>query len=137
VLRSRIEEFANPTGAALSNYVGNELPYASHVSLSARFGHVQPLADGSSVEFNATLQHLSKQYADVQNTAAIAIEPQTYVNLGASWTSPERRWTVSLRVRNATNRDHVVLRTMIPSVDVDAANYNAPRTWLATLRHDF
>lgn len=137
LLRSRIEEFANPTGAALSNYVGNELPYASHVSLSARFGHVQPLVDGSSLEFNATLQHLSKQYADVQNTAAIAIEPQTYLNLGASWTSPERRWTFSVRVRNATNRDHVVLRTMIPSVDVDAANYNAPRTWLATLRHDF
>lgn len=137
LLRTRIEEFANPTGAAISNYVGNELPYASHVSLSARFGHVQPLPDGSSLEFSSTLQRLSRQYADVQNTAAIAIEPQTYLNLATSWASPERRWTFSVRVRNVTNRTHVVLRTMIPSVDVDAANYNAPRTWLATLRHDF
>ena len=137
LLRTRIDEFANPTGAAISNYVGNELPYASHLSLSARFGHVQPLPDGSSLEFSATLQHLSRQYADVQNTAAIAIEPQTYVNLASIWSSPERRWTFSVRVRNVTNRTHVVLRTMIPSVDVDAANYNAPRTWLVTLRRDF
>jgi len=137
LLRSRIEQFANPTGAAISNYVGNELPYASHLSLSARFGHVEPLPDGSSLEFSATLQHLSRQYADVQNTAAIAIEPQTYVNLATSWASPEHRWTFSVRVRNVANRTHVVLRTMIPSVDVDAANYNAPRTWLATLRRDF
>ncbi|MBI3346856.1 MAG: TonB-dependent receptor [Burkholderiales bacterium] len=137
LLRSRILEFANPTGAAISNYVGNELPYASHLSLSARFGHVQPLPDGSSLEFSATLQHLSRQYADVQNTAAIAIGPQTYVNFATNWSSPEHRWSFSVRVRNATNRTHVVLRTMIPSVDVDAANYNAPRTWLATLRRDF
>lgn len=137
LLRTRIDEFANPTGAAISNYVGNQLPYASHLSLSARFGHVQPLPDGSALEFTATLQHLSKQFADVQNTAAIAIEPQTYLNLATSWTSPEHRWTFSVHVRNVTNRTHVVLRTMIPSVDVDAANYNAPRTWLATLRRDF
>ena len=74
---------------------------------------------------------------DVQNTAAIAIAPQTYLNMATSWSSPDRGWTFSLRVRNVTNRTHVVLRTMIPSVDVDAANYNAPRTWVATLRHDF
>ena len=137
LMRSRIVEFANPTGAAISNYVGNELPYASHVSLSARLGHVEPLVDGSSLEFNVAVQHLARQFADVQNTAAIAIEPQTYLNLGTNWTSPDHGWTFSVRVRNATNRTHVVLRTMIPSVDVDAANYNAPRTWLATLRHDF
>lgn len=137
LLRSRIEEFANPTGAALSNYVGNELPYASHVSLSARFGHVHPLPDGSALEFTAALQHLSRQYADVQNTAAIAIAPQTYLNLATSWAGPERHWSFSVRVRNVTNRTYVVLRTMIPSVDVDAANYNAPRTWVATLRRDF
>lgn len=137
LLRSRIDEFANPTGASLSNYVGNELPYASHLSLSARFSHVQPLPNGSSLEFSATLQRLAKQFADVQNNPALAIEPQTYVNLSANWSSPEHPWSVSLRVRNATNRTHVVLRTMIPSADVDAANYNAPRTWLATLRRDF
>jgi iron complex outermembrane receptor protein len=137
LLRSRIDQFANPTGAALSNYVGNELPYASHLSLSTNFEHVQPLPDGSSLDFTAALQHLSRQYADVQNTAPIAIGPQTYVNAGASWMSPEHQWTVSLRVRNLTNRTYVTLRSTIPSVGVDAANYNAPRTWMATLRRDF
>ncbi len=137
LLRTRIDQFENPTGAAVSDYVGNELPYASHLSLSANFEHVQPLPGGSALDFTAALQHLSRQYSDVQNTALTAIGPQTYVNLGAAWMTPERQWTFSLRVRNLANRTYVVLRTRIPSVDVDAANYDAPRTWMATVRHDF
>ncbi len=137
LLRTRIDQFANPTGAAVSDYVGNELPYASHLSLSANFEHVQPLPDGSSLDFTAALQHLSRQYTDIQNSATGAVVPQTTVNLGAAWMTPQRQWTFSLRVRNLTNRTYVVLRTRIPSVDVDAANYNAPRTLLATVRHDF
>jgi iron complex outermembrane receptor protein len=137
LLRTRIDQFENPTGAAISNYVGNELPYASHLSLSLNFEHVQALTDGSSLGFTAALQHLSRQYTDVQNSATGTIVPQTCVNLGASWSTPQRGWTFSLRVRNLTNRTYVVLRTKIPSVDVDAANYNAPRTFLATVRHDF
>ena len=137
LLRTRIEQFENPTGAAVSDYVGNELPFASHLSLSMNFEHQQPLPDGSALDFMAALQHLSRQYTDLQNSAAGATVAQTTVNLGAGWTTPERRWTFSLRVRNVTNRSYIVLRTTIPSVNVDAANYNAPRTFLATARHDF
>jgi len=137
LLRTRIDQFANPTGASVSNYVGNELPYASHLSLSTNFEHQQPLPDGSALDFTAALQHLSRQYSDVQNSATGLIVPQTYLNLGVGWVSPERQWTVSLRVRNATDRTYVVLHTKIPSVNVDAANYNAPRTFVATVRHDF
>jgi iron complex outermembrane receptor protein len=137
LLRTRIVQFENPTGATVSNYVGNELPYASHFSLSASFEHRQPLPDGSALDFTAALQHLSRQFTDLQNSASGTTVPQTILNLGASWTTPERHWTFSLRVRNATNRTYVVLRSTIPSVAVDAANYNAPRTVLATVRHDF
>jgi len=137
LLRTRIDAFENPTGAAVSNYVGHELPYASHLSLSVNFEHRQPLPDGSSLGLTAALQHLSRQYTDVQNSATGAIVAQTCLNLGASWLTPGRGWTLSLRVRNLTNRTYVVLRTKIPSVEVDAANYNAPRTILATVRHDF
>ncbi len=137
LLRTRIDQFENPTGAAVSDYVGNELPYASHFSLSASFDHRQPLPDGSALEFNAALQHLSRQYTDLRNSASGTIVPQTYVNLGASWMTPQRHWTFSLRVRNLANRTYIVLRTTIPSVNVDAANYAAPRTWLATARYDY
>jgi iron complex outermembrane receptor protein len=137
LLRTRIAQFENPTGAAVSDYVGNELPFASRLSLSVNLEHEQPLADGSALNFTAALQHLSRQYTDLQNSAAGSIVPQTYVNLGAGWMTPERHWTFSLRVRNVTNRTCIVLRTTIPSVNVDAANYNAPRTFLATARYDF
>ena len=137
LLRTRIMQFANPTGAAVNDYVGNELPYASHFSLSASFEQQQPLPDGSLLDFTAALQHLSRQYTDLQNSASGSVVPQTYLNLGLSWMTAERHWTFSVRVRNATNRTYVVLRTTIPSVNVDAANYNAPRTVVATVRHDF
>jgi iron complex outermembrane receptor protein len=137
LLRTRVMQFENPTGATVSDYVGNELPYASHFSLSASFDHLQPLPDGSTLDFTAALQHLSRQYTDIQNSASGAVVPQTYLNMGLSWMTPERHWTMSVRVRNVTNRTYVVLHTVIPSVNVDAANYNSPRTVVATLRHDF
>ena len=137
LLRTRIDRFENPTGAAVSDYVGNELPFASHLSLSMNFEHQQPLPGGSALDFTAALQHLSRQVSDLQNSANGTVVPQTCVNLGLGWTTPERHWTFLLRVHNVTNRTYVVLRTTIPSVDVDAANYNAPRTVLATVRHDF
>jgi iron complex outermembrane receptor protein len=137
LLRTRIDRFENPTGAAISDYVGNELPFASHLSLSLNFEHQQPLPDASALDFTAALQHLSRQYSDLQNSTNGTVVPQTCVNLGLGWTTPERHWTFSLRVHNVTNRTYVVLRSTLPSVNVDAANYNAPRTVLATVRHDF
>ena len=137
LLRTRIDQFENPTGATGSDYVGNELPYASRFSLSANLDHQQPLPDGSALDLTAALQHLSRQFTDLQNSASGAIVPQTYLNLGASWMTPQRHWTFSVRVRNVTNRTYVVLRTTIPPVGVDAANYDAPRTWLGTVRYDF
>ncbi|GAA0750964.1 TonB-dependent receptor [Ideonella azotifigens] len=137
LLRTRFDQFENPTGAAASNYVGNQLPFAPQFSFGASLEHIQPLPDGSSLGLSASVQHLSRQYSDVQNTALTSVPVQTYFNLGASWLTPERGWTFSLRVRNLTNRSYVLLRTRIPPADVDAAFYNAPRTVLATVRHDF
>jgi iron complex outermembrane receptor protein len=137
LLRTRFDEFENPSGQAATNYVGHRLPFAPQFSLGTTLEHVVPLPDGSSLDFTTSLRHLSRQYADVQNTPLTAVPPQTYVDLSASWLASERRWTVTLRVRNLTDRAYVTLRTVIPPASVDAGYYNAPRTVIATVRHDF
>jgi iron complex outermembrane receptor protein len=137
MLRTRFDQFDNPTGSSASNYVGHQLPFAPQFSLGGSLEHVVPLPDGSSLDLTTSIQHLSKQYADVQNTALTSVPSQTYFNLGASWMTPGRHWTLSLRARNLTNRSYVLLRSTIPSAGVDAGFYNPPRTVLATLRHDF
>ncbi len=137
LLRTRFDQFDNPTGQAATNYVGHRLPFAPQFSLGATLEHVHPLANGSSLDLTASLRQLSRQYADVQNTALTAVPAQTCVDASAAWLTPERRWTFSLRVRNLTDRAYVTLRTTIPSAGVDAGYYNAPRTVIATVRHDF
>ena len=137
LLRSRFDSFANPTGAASGNVVGNELPYAPRVSVGASLDHQLPLPQGDALAFNLSAQYVRAQYADVANTEALKVPGQAYVNLAASYLSVERRWTFSLRVKNLTNRDYVLLRNRVPSVGVDAAYYNPPRTVLLTGRHDF
>ena len=137
VLRTRFDKFDNPTGQAATDYVGHRLPFAPQFSLGTTLEHVQPLPDGSSLDLMASLRHLSRQYSNVQNTPLTSVPRQTYIDLGASWLTPERHWTFSLRVRNLTDRAYVTLRTVIPSAGVDAGYYNAPRTVIATARHDF
>ncbi len=136
-LRSRFETFANPGGAASGNVVGNELPYAPHLSLGSSIDHQIALPRGDAIALNASAQFVCAQYSDVANTAALMLPSQTYLNLAASYLSAQRHWTVSLRVKNLANRTYVLLRNLIPSVGVDSAYYNPPRTVLLTARYDF
>jgi len=137
LLRSRFLSFANPTGAASSNFVGNELPYAPHVSLGSGIDHVQPLARGDALAINVSAQYIRAQYSDVANSDALKLPSQTYLNLAASYLSIERRWTFSVRIKNLLNKTYALLRNRIPSVGVDAAYYDPPRTVLLTGRYDF
>ncbi len=137
LLRSRFEAFANPTGAAATDYVGKQLPYAPKLALGTSLRHTQPLHGGSEVSFELSVQHIAEQFADVSNSALLQLPRQTYVNLGAEFRGAERQWSFALRVKNLGDRTYVLLRNRIPPVGVDAAYYNAPRTLLATARHDF
>jgi iron complex outermembrane receptor protein len=137
LLRSRFDSFANPTGAASGNVVGHELPYAPRVSVGASLDHRLPLPQGDALAFNASAQYVRAQYSDVANTELLKMPSQAYLNLAASYLSVERHWTFSLRVKNLTNRSYVLLRNRVPSVGVDAAYYNPPRTVLLTARCDF
>jgi len=137
LLRSRFETFENPTGAVSGNFVGNELPNAPHASLGASLQHLLPLPRGDALSFNVSAQYVGQQYADAANTELLKLPTQTYLNLSSAYLSIDRRWSLSLRIKNLTNRTYLLLRNRIPSVGVDAAYYNPPRTVLLTARYDF
>lgn len=137
LLRSRFRQFANPSGAAATDYVGKQLPYAPRLTLGTGLRHVQPLPGGGEASFEFSVQHLARQYADVSNSALLQLPEQTYANLGLGYLTEGRHWSFALRVKNLADKTYVLLRNRIPPLGVDAAYYNPPRTVLATARHDF
>ncbi|HEY4081507.1 MAG TPA: TonB-dependent receptor [Burkholderiaceae bacterium] len=135
VLRTRFDEFLST--ASGSNFVGNQLPNASRLSGGSSIRYSAPVVDCGQLSLSASVQYQGAQFADVANTPALRVAPQTYVHLGAAFsTLSSSPWTVSLVVRNALNRTQMILRQIIPSLGVDAGAYNLPRTVVLSVRHD-
>jgi iron complex outermembrane receptor protein len=134
-LKSQFRDFANPTGAATSNYTGHELPYAPR--WSAALGLKSRLAaPGGSVSADTWLQFIDRQYVDAANTEALRVPRQTYLNLALVYTQDNGPWQISFRVRNATARTYALARNRIPPLGIDAAYYNAPRTFMLNVRYE-
>lgn len=136
-LKSEFTEFANPTGAPGTNYVGRELPYAPRVSAGSALVYTTALPGGGQLRLDASVKHLRPQYADAANSPLLALPEQTYLNAGVSYTPAGGRWRFSFRVNNLEDKAYVLIRTRIPPLGVDAAYYCPPRTWLFTTRYDF
>ena len=135
LLRSRFDEFLSTASGA--NFVGNQLPYAPHVSGGLSLHYGTALARLGQVSLDASVQYQGAQFSDVANTPLLAVKPQTYVNFGAALTTPsDSPWTFSVTVRNAFDRTQIILRQVIPSLGVDAGGYNLPRTVVLAVRHD-
>ncbi|WP_425258803.1 TonB-dependent receptor [Rubrivivax sp. RP6-9] len=136
-LRSRFTEFANPTGSAQTDYVGNELPFAPKLSLGATLVWRQALTSGATLSADLSVQYIAAQFSDVTNAAATSLPRQDYVHLGVHHLAAGARWSWSLRVRNLQDRAYALLPLVTPALGVDSTYYNAPRTVLFTLRHDW
>ncbi len=137
VLRSRFVEFANPSGAAATDFVGNELPNAPHLTLGASVYHVVPFAGGATLSLELSVQYLRESFADVANTAPVAVPAQTYFNAALAYRPAGGHWDYSLRARNLGDRNYPLLRTRVASLGLDSAYYNPPRTILFTARYAF
>jgi iron complex outermembrane receptor protein len=137
LLRSRFTEFANPTGAAATNYVGNELPNAPRLTLGTTLDHTIALADGASVALDLSAQYLRRSFNDVANTVALAMPNQVYLNASATWRPAHSHWSFQLRGKNLGDKAYVLQRTTIASLGVDSAYYNPPRAVQLSARYTF
>ncbi|ABE36155.1 tonB dependent receptor family protein [Paraburkholderia xenovorans LB400] len=135
VQQAEFQQFVNPTGAPTGNYVGNQLPYASHIIAGVHATYRLPLHVPGTTRIGATVRFLSHSYIDIANQQPLGA--QTYIDAMAEYTSPSSNWTATFEVRNLLNRAYVLGYNVTPSIGLNAYNYSPPRTFMVSLRRDF
>ena len=137
-LRTAFDEFVNPTGAATSDFTGNEVPYAPRYTGSARVNYDAPLgALPGALRLNGSVSYVEGSFTDIANTPAFRPDDQTYVDAGAEYTNESGRWSIGVLVKNALDEDYVLGRSVNALLSTNTASYNPPRTWLGTFRYQF
>jgi iron complex outermembrane receptor protein len=131
-LNTEFDKFLNagPRGASAT---GKQLPLAPRWNLSTGADYQLPLTIPGATHLGGELQYQSKSYSDVLNTQGAAIPDQTILNVHASYTTDNERWTVLFTIRNALNARFNQSGTYVPPVEYFLEN--PPRTFLVTLRY--
>ena len=137
LLHAEFDEFANPTGAANTDYKGKTLPFSPKAALGGRVSYTIPVPDAGNVVLNASARHLTKTFTAVDNADATTTPRQTFVNAGGSYTTLDGKWTTSLDVNNLLDKTYPLNFVSTPSLNVYSARYNPPRTVRLAVRRDF
>jgi len=137
-LRSEFTDFTNPSGAAATDYTGNELPYAPRITAATGLSYSFPVADGGQFSLYGSVQYVSEQKSDEAGGSDTSkIPSRTNVDVGADYRFPGGKWTAGVKVRNLLNKDQVLQKTYMPIYGIESYAYDIPRTVVATLRYDF
>jgi iron complex outermembrane receptor protein len=131
-LNTEFDKFLN-AGPAGAPATGKELPLAPRWTLSTGADYQLPLDIPGATHLGGELQYQSKSFSDVLNTQGAAIPDQTILNVHATYTTDNGRWTVLFNIRNALNARYNQNGTYVPPVEYFLEN--PPRTFLATLRY--
>jgi iron complex outermembrane receptor protein len=121
---------AGPLGASAT---GKRLPLAPRWNLTSAADYQVPLGIPGTTHVGGDVEFSTIQYSDVLNTPGAAIPSQAIVNVHASYTTADDRWTALLTIRNALDRRFNQTGTYVPPVEYFLEN--PPRTVLFTLRY--
>ena len=136
LLRSRFDEFLNPTGAENSDFKGKEMTDAPKFSAYAGFSYyLPPLGIPGTFGINGSANYVGKTYSEVRNIDELASDPRTWVVGGVDYTSPDDHWTLSVLVKNVLDKDYR-FATQRHASGTDTSRWLAPRTILATVRYE-
>jgi iron complex outermembrane receptor protein len=136
-LQTAFDSFANPTGAANTNYAGHLLPSAPKWSISPQATYTLPsLGLPGTLQLRGRLRYVTSTYSDVANTAITKLSATTTTDLGASYVPDVERWSLSLSVTNVFDRTFRVTGNYNPTVGYWTAGYNQPRLAIVSLRYD-
>lgn len=137
-LRSKFDAFANPTGAAASDYTGNELPFSPHWTLGSDLDLTLPVHVPGEIAINASVNYKGATFLDSANLQATKLNPQTYVDLGVTYTTEDKRWIFQVLARNLFDKTYLVgPHFLTPSIGIDVAGYSQPRIVTASARLAF
>ena len=136
-LESAFDEFLDPTGAAISNYVGHQLPDAPKFNAGAALNYSLPWSVPGKTSAFVKYQLISQYYLDFTNTARNTIHSQNYLDLGAEYDLPHAPVELSLGVTNALDHTYRINGSYLPTIPIYTAQYNPPRLILGTVRYRF
>ncbi|MFT4246624.1 MAG: TonB-dependent receptor [Pseudomonas sp.] len=126
-LRTRFDEFLPAGTSSTTDYTGNELPYAPHLSASVGASYDTGLGSGS-LRLNGSVRWSDKYYTGPENT--YAVPRSTLVDAGVSYYLADSGLTFSFTVKNLLDKDYIT-----PAATY--YTYNNPRVWTAGVRYDF
>lgn len=135
-LKTKFGSFANPTGAASSDFTGNELPSAPRWVFGGSVSYSPTLGKLGDLKLTARGRYVSKSFSDVANREVVSVPAQTFVDLSARFQPAGSHWSVSANVTNLFDKTYRVAGTVNPALNVNTAAYNPPRLFLASLRYD-
>ena len=137
-LRTRFDEFLNPTGSANTDFTGSELPFAPRWSGSVGSTYSVPLANGADLRFSADVRSESTSFTETSATNEHTKMPATtYLDGSVFYTTADAGWTFSLTGKNLLNKTYELPGYYIPSLNYIAENYKRERQFLFTVRRDF
>lgn len=126
-LRTKIDQFLPSGVTSLTDYTGNELPYAPRLSFNLNTVYDISLPSGD-LRLNGNVRRSSEFYTGVENQ--YRTPAQTFVDVGAFYTPRGTQLTLSLTAKN-------LLDKVYETASANTYTYNPPRTWLASARYDF
>jgi iron complex outermembrane recepter protein len=135
-LDTRFKNFENPTGAANTDYTGNELPTAPKWTLGLSTSYRLPLLIPGAVRIDANVRYISTQFSDIANTPITQLPAQTYIGAGANYATQDNHWVFSLIVQNLADRAYPVNLKYRAGFE-DEAGYSAPRQAILGARYIF
>lgn len=137
-LRTKFDEFLNPTGAASTDFAGYELPYAPRWSGSIGTTYSLPLSNGADLRLNANYRSESSSYSAVSATNEFTKFPSThYLDAGVFYTTADAGWTFSVTGKNLLNKTFELPGSYVPALNYNSVTYNRERQVLLTVRRDF
>lgn len=137
-LKTRFLSFANPTGAAASDFTGNSLPFAPEWSLGTDIDYTLPLAIPGALSTSIGIDYRGNSFLDAANTAATKLGNQTFVDLGISYRTQDQHWTFQLLAKNVFDKTIVIgPHFLTPSIGVDVVGYSQPRLVTGSVRYSF
>jgi iron complex outermembrane receptor protein len=137
-LRTKFDEFSNPTGSSATNLNGKELPNAPKLTAAISGTYALPLKEAGVLRVTGAARYQTESYSDITAYRESTKYPsQTFIDAGAAYTTADGAWTLSLSVRNLLNKTYVLPDTYNPSLNLYAVTYNPERQILLGLRRDF
>lgn len=135
-LDSYYTKFDNAFGPGTSG-VDKQLQFAPEWVVGGAAIYTVPHDLPGTLQLSVDARYQSKTYLEVANLPGNISPPQTFVNAGINYSTPDSHWNLALTVNNATDRTYAQYAFWVPSINLFARSYNPPRTYLASVRYSF